>query len=93
MHNAATAGVPTSASNPWLAVAAVALATFSVVTSEMLPVGMLTPIAETLGSATGTAGMMISLPALLAALFAPLVVLASGASTGAHCCAVCSACW
>lgn len=78
MHNAATAGVPTSASNPWLAVAAVALATFSVVTSEMLPVGMLTPIAETLGSATGTAGMMISLPALLAALFAPLVVLASG---------------
>ncbi|WP_328701279.1 MFS transporter [Cellvibrio polysaccharolyticus] len=58
--------------------AAVGLATFSVVTTEMLPVGLLTSIANTLESSTGTAGLMISLPALLAALFAPLVVIASG---------------
>ncbi|QLF92023.1 MFS transporter [Pseudomonas sp. ABC1] len=63
---------------PWLAVAAVGLATFSVVTTEMLPVGLLSPIADTLDISTGTAGLMISLPALLAALFAPLVVIASG---------------
>nr|WP_274727194.1 MFS transporter [Xenorhabdus bovienii] len=63
---------------PWLAVTAIGLSTFSVVTTEMLPVGLLNPIADTLNSTVGTAGLMISLPALLAALFAPLAVLASG---------------
>ncbi|WP_123552427.1 MFS transporter [Raoultella terrigena] len=62
----------------WTAVIAVGLATFSVVTTEMLPVGLLTSIAETLSITTGSAGLMISLPALLAALFAPFVVIASG---------------
>lgn len=62
----------------WLAVSAVGMATFSVVTTEMLPVGLLTPIADTLDTSTGSAGLMISLPALLAALFAPLVVIVSG---------------
>ncbi|MCS4278169.1 putative MFS family arabinose efflux permease [Stenotrophomonas rhizophila] len=47
-------------------------------TTEMLPVGLLTPIADALQASTGTAGLMVSLPALLAALFAPLVVIASG---------------
>ncbi|HEL5026991.1 MULTISPECIES: MFS transporter [Stenotrophomonas] len=64
--------------HPWWSVSAVGLATFSVVTTEMLPVGLLTPIAEDLGASTGTAGLMISLPALLAAVFAPLVVIAAG---------------
>ncbi|VEB98577.1 Purine ribonucleoside efflux pump nepI [Cedecea lapagei] len=67
-----------SCRGPWAAVTAVSLATFSVVTTEMLPVGLLTSIAETLSITTGSAGLMISLPALLAALFAPLVVIASG---------------
>lgn len=62
----------------WWAVSAVGLATFSVVTTEMLPVGLLTSVAEDLGASTGTAGLMISLPALLAAVFAPLVVIAAG---------------
>lgn len=62
----------------WWAVSAIGLATFSVVTTEMLPVGLLTPIAEAFGTSAGTAGLMISLPALLAALFAPLVVIAAG---------------
>lgn len=61
-----------------MAVIAVGLATFSVVTTEMLPVGLLTSIAGTLNITTGSAGLMISLPALLAALFAPLVVIAAG---------------
>ena len=68
----------TSTRHQWLAVTAIGLATFSVVTTEMLPVGLLTPIADTLETSTGTAGQMISLPAVLAALFAPLVVIASG---------------
>lgn len=76
MNSSSNADAPVQ--RPWLAVAAVGLATFSVVTTEMLPVGLLTSIANTLDSSTGTAGLMISLPALLAALFAPLVVIASG---------------
>lgn len=67
-----------SVRHAWTAVMAVGLATFSVVTTEMLPVGLLTSIASTLSITTGSAGLMISLPALLAALFAPFVVIASG---------------
>lgn len=67
-----------SVRNAWMPVIAVGLATFSVVTTEMLPVGLLTAIAGTLGISTGNAGLMISLPAMLAALFAPFVVIASG---------------
>ena len=78
MSTSSCATAETSVRHPWLAVTAVGMTTFSVVTTEMLPVGLLTPIADTLGTSTGTAGLMISLPALLAALFAPLVVLASG---------------
>lgn len=78
MSTSSSKPVGTSVQHPWLAVTAMGLATFSVVTTEMLPVGLLTPIAETLDTSTGTAGLMISLPALLAALFAPLVVIASG---------------
>ena len=78
MSTSPCAAAETSGRHPWLAVAAVGMATFSVVTTEMLPVGLLTPIADTLDTSTGTAGLMISLPALLAAMFAPLVVVASG---------------
>lgn len=63
---------------PWPAVIAAGLATFAVVTTEMLPVGLLTAIAPALGISTGQAGWMMSLPALLAAVFAPLVVLLAG---------------
>lgn len=72
------ASVETSVQHSWMAVVAVGLATFSVVTTEMLPVGLLTPIANTFDTSVGTAGLMISVPALLAALFAPLVVILSG---------------
>lgn len=60
---------------PWLATFAIALSTFTVVTAEMLPVGLLTPIVSTLNATIGRAGLLVSLPALFAALFAPLVVL------------------
>ena len=78
MNTSPCAAAETAVRHPWLAVTAVGMATFSVVTTEMLPVGLLTPIADTLDTSTGTAGLMISLPALLAALFAPLLVIAAG---------------
>lgn len=78
MDKSSSTAPQTSTRHQWLAVTAIGLATFSVVTTEMLPVGLLTPIADSLVTSTGTAGQMISLPAVLAALFAPLVVIASG---------------
>lgn len=78
MNTSSSISMKGPAQHLWLAVVAVGLATFSVVTTEMLPVGLLNPIADTLNTSTGTAGLMISLPALLAALFAPLVVIVSG---------------
>lgn len=78
MNESSMSAAETSVRHQWLAVAAVSLATFSVVTTEMLPVGLLTPIADTLDISSGRAGLMVSQPALLAALFAPLVVMGSG---------------
>ncbi len=78
MSTSPSATTETVVRHSWLAVTAVGLAIFSVVTTELLPVGLLTPIAETLNISPGTAGLMVSVPALLAALFSPLVVLLSG---------------
>jgi len=78
MGTSPSATTETVVQHSWLAVSAVGLAIFSVVTTELLPVGLLTPIAETLNISPGTAGLMVSVPALLAALFSPLVILVSG---------------
>ncbi|QDQ11591.1 MFS transporter [Streptomyces spectabilis] len=59
-----------------LSVVAVAAATFSVVTTEMLPVGLLTSLASGLGVSDGTAGLTVTLPGLVAALAALLLPVA-----------------
>ncbi|MEV0230494.1 MFS transporter [Nonomuraea sp. NPDC050786] len=61
----------------WLAVSAVAVGTFTIVTSEMLPVGLLTSIASTLGVSEGTAGLMMTAPGLVAAVSAPVLAVAT----------------
>ncbi|MEX3099843.1 MFS transporter [Streptomyces sp. ST1020] len=58
---------------PWPGVFALAAATFSVVTTEMLPVGLLTSLGDSLGVSTGTAGLAVTLPGLVAAVAAPLL--------------------
>ncbi|WTW99577.1 MFS transporter [Streptomycetaceae bacterium NBC_01309] len=55
----------------WLAVTVVGTATFTVVTSEMLPVGLLTPLGESLGVSEGTAGLALTVTGLAAAVAAP----------------------
>ncbi|MFF4185712.1 MFS transporter [Streptomyces sp. NPDC001691] len=60
------------------AVLAVAATTFSVVTTEMLPVGLLSPIAVALHVSEGTAGLAVTLPGLVAALTAPLLPALAG---------------
>ncbi|WP_329425305.1 MFS transporter [Streptosporangium sp. NBC_01495] len=59
----------------WLAVSSVAVGTFTIVTSEMLPVGLLTSIAATFGVSDGTAGLMMSAPGLVAAVSAPVLAI------------------
>ncbi|TMS00834.1 MFS transporter [Nonomuraea basaltis] len=55
----------------------VAIGTFTIVTSEMLPVGLLTSIASDLGVSPGTAGLMMSAPGLVAAVSAPVLAIAT----------------
>lgn len=57
----------------WSAVAVVAAATFTVVTSEMLPVGLLTPMGASLGVTEGTAGLALTVTGLSAAVAAPVL--------------------
>ncbi len=59
----------------WLAVSSVAVGTFTIVTSEMLPVGLLTSIAAALDVSDGTAGLMMSVPGLVAAVSAPVLAI------------------
>ncbi|MFF0739546.1 MFS transporter [Streptomyces sp. NPDC004111] len=57
----------------WLAVVALAVGTFAVVTSEMLPVGLLTPMGGSLRVSDGVAGVTLTITGLVAALSAPLL--------------------
>ncbi|GAA2919094.1 MFS transporter [Streptomyces thioluteus] len=55
------------------------LCTFVVVTSEMLPIGVLTPMADGLGISPGTAGSSLSITGLVTAVTAPAVPRVLGA--------------
>ncbi|MGW1075611.1 MFS transporter [Streptomyces sp. NPDC002537] len=76
-----TTGAPASGNTTvrgWPAVVAVAAGTFTVVTSEMLPVGLLTPIGDALDVTEGTAGLTLTVTGIVGALSAPLVTSAVG---------------
>src|SRR4051794_25298295 len=62
----------------WLGVAAIAAGTFSVVTAEQLPVGLLTTIGNDLHVSEGTAGLMVTVPGLVASATAPILPVAIG---------------
>ncbi|MFV6026299.1 MFS transporter [Streptomyces sp. NPDC056264] len=53
------------------------LGIFSIVTTEILPIGLLTTIGAGFAVSDGTAGLMITMPGLLAALSAPVVTVAT----------------
>ncbi|MFB7372657.1 MFS transporter [Streptomyces sp. NPDC056222] len=64
----------------WARVGAVTIGIFTVMTAELLPVGLLTPVASELDVSAGTAGLMVTVPGLVAAVAAPLIALrAAGA--------------
>lgn len=61
------------ATNRWFPVLVLTLSTFLVVTSEMLPVGVLTPMSEGLGVSPGTTGFSLAVTGVVAAVTAPFV--------------------
>ncbi|MEU6823413.1 MFS transporter [Streptomyces atriruber] len=61
----------------WLAVLSLTLGLFSIVTTEILPIGLLTPIGDTFGTSDGTSGLMMTLPGFLAAVAAPAVTVSA----------------
>ena len=62
----------------WLAVIAVAIGAFAFVTTEFLPVGLLPRVAADLGVSPGTAGLMVTVPGVIAAISAPGLMLVAG---------------
>ncbi|MFD8206953.1 MFS transporter [Streptomyces sp. NPDC059695] len=82
MSAATTPSVPTSAPPDrtsrasWPAVVTVMLGIFSIVTTEILPIGLLTSIGASFTVSDGMAGLMMTMPGFLAAVSAPLVTVA-----------------
>lgn len=64
--------------SPWLAIFSLTVACFVMVTTEFLPIGLLTNIAPSLDVSTGKAGLMVTIPGVVAAVAAPLLSLLSG---------------
>ncbi|QDY80554.1 MFS transporter [Streptomyces qinzhouensis] len=60
------------------AVVAVTLGIFAIVTTEILPIGLLTSIGSDFTVSDGTAGLTMTMPGLLAAVAAPVVTVATG---------------
>ncbi|WP_406141782.1 MFS transporter [Streptomyces sp. NBC_01089] len=73
-----TTGTGRSPLKGWLAVSAVTLGIISLMTSELLPVGLLTPVGSELNVSEGTAGLMVTVPGLVAAASAPLITVGAG---------------
>jgi predicted MFS family arabinose efflux permease len=61
----------------WLAVVSVMLGIFAIVTTEILPIGLLTSIGTSFGVSDGMAGLMMTMPGFLAAIAAPLMTAAT----------------
>lgn len=73
-------GSPPAPSEPaarWAGVASLSLGVFALVTAEFLPVSLLTPMASDLGVTDGAAGQAVTATALVAAVAAPVIPLAT----------------
>jgi predicted MFS family arabinose efflux permease len=67
-----------SAKRHWIAVSAAAFGTFLLVTAEQLPIGLLTPVGSALSVSEGAAGLMVTVPSIVAAIAAPVVPILVG---------------
>jgi predicted MFS family arabinose efflux permease len=62
----------------WLPVWAVTVGTFLLVTAEQLPIGLLTSVGASLSVSEGDAGLLVTVPSIVAAIAAPTVPLLIG---------------
>ncbi|WP_326824172.1 MFS transporter [Streptosporangium sp. NBC_01756] len=65
---------PPSALKAWLGVAAITASLFVFLTTELMPVGLLTPLSTSLGISVGVAGLMVTLQGISAGLGVPFIV-------------------
>ena len=65
---------PRSSLRSWLGVAAITASLFTFVTTEMMPVGLLTPMSSSLHVALGVAGLMVTFYGVSAGLGVPFIV-------------------
>lgn len=81
MHTTAPPSTPVpvirSSRIAWAAVVAVTAGIFAIVTTEILPIGLLTSIGAGFEVSDGMAGLMMTMPGFLAAVAAPLVTVAT----------------
>ncbi len=59
-------------SNRWLGVVSIMAGIFAIVTAEILPIGLLLPIASEFSVSPGVSGVMMTVPGFVAAVAAPL---------------------
>lgn len=64
-------------SNRWLAVVSIMAGIFAIVTAEILPIGLLLPIASEFAVTPGVSGVMMTVPGFVAAVAAPLATVAT----------------
>ncbi|MFE7799278.1 MFS transporter [Nocardia sp. NPDC057440] len=65
---------PYSALRSWLGVSAITASLFVFVTTELMPVGLLTPVSSSLSISVGVAGLMVTLYGISAGLGVPFIV-------------------
>lgn len=65
---------PRSATRSWLGVSAITASLFVFLTTELMPVGLLTPMSSNLGISVGAAGLMVTLYGVSAGLGVPFIV-------------------
>ncbi|WAL63594.1 MFS transporter [Amycolatopsis cynarae] len=65
---------PHSTARSWLGVAVITASLFTFVTTELMPVGLLTPVGDSLGISVGAAGLMVTLYGVSAGLGVPFIV-------------------
>jgi len=68
----ALTGTPAQAWKNWLAVVVLGISSFSIVTTELAPIGLLSPLANEFRLSTGTAGLIVTAYAWIAAIAALL---------------------
>ncbi|QKW39825.1 MFS transporter [Actinomadura sp. NAK00032] len=72
--SATTEQSPVPAARAWLGVAAITASLFVFLTTELMPVGLLTPLSESLDISVGVAGLMVTLYGVSAGLAVTFIV-------------------